>query len=206
MRDMFAPCALGLCVTVLFAPIVFAEEVTLTSEHMTYLYESRAKIPAPDYKLAEMISVEYRGAQDEFTKRDLFKKIKPVLDERLAQGRTTTEVVIHVSTTIGEYDFDKQAFPTGFNESTYLPFENDYAAIFTNVQDSVYLATPEDKARNYAALLRQGRRGEIVIKASVVGVEEKKFDMFVSRKVLKLRIKEFKLIHDSGKEFGSKIL
>lgn len=205
MRKMFALRVLGLCVMVLLAPMVFAEDITLSSENVPYLYESRAKIPAPDYKLAEMISVEYRGAQDEFTKRDLFKKIKPVLDERLAQGRATTEIVIHVNTTIGEYDFEKQAFPTGFNESTYLPFDNNYAAVFANVQEVAFLAMPEDKARNFSGVLRQGRKGELAIKATVVGVEEKKLDAWRS-KVLKLHVKEFKLLHESGKEFGSKSL
>ena len=205
MRKMFALRVLSLCVTVLLAPMVFAEDVTLSSENVPYLYESRAKIPAPDYKLAEMVSVEYRGAQDEFTKRDLFKKIKPVLDERLAQGRATTEIVIHVNTTIGEYDFEKQAFPTGFNEGTYLPFDNSYAAVFANVQEVAFLAIPEDKARDFSGVLRQGRKGELVIKATILGVEEKSLDPWHS-KALKLRVKEFKLRHGSGKEFGSKSL
>ena len=45
----------------------------------------------------------------------------------------------------------------------------------------------------------------MVIKATVVGVEEKKLDAWRS-KVLKLRVKEFKLLHESGKEFGTKNL
>jgi hypothetical protein len=189
----------------LASAVAIAEDTTLSDANVPYLYESRAKIPAPDYKLAGYISVEYHNAQDEFTKRDLFIKIKPVLQERLTQARTTTDVILHVNTNIGEYNFEKHAFPTGFSDSTYIPFSNGYAAIFVNTKDTEFVAVPETRARDFASILRQGRQGTMVIKAKIVGTEERQVD-YLHNKVLKLWATEFKLLHHNGHEFGSKTL
>ncbi len=199
-RDIF----ISLCVLFLVGgpSVGIAEEVTLADDNIPYLYESRSKIPAPDSKLAEIISVEYREARDEFTKRDLMKKIKHVLEEKFAQARATAEVVVRVNTNIGEYDFDKQAFPTGFTETTYIPFNNRYTAVFVNSEDLEFMPVPEEKARTWASVLGTNRQVTMVVKAKIVGTKEKQLDVFHD-KVLTLQVTEFKLVQGMFR-FGSK--
>ncbi|MFD2837846.1 hypothetical protein ACFS3C_18620 [Azotobacter vinelandii] len=48
----------------------------INDNNVFYYYESRADIRTPDTKLAEMISVDYRTARDEFTRHDLFRANK----------------------------------------------------------------------------------------------------------------------------------
>lgn len=118
------------------ATFCFAEDVILQDESIPFLYESRAEISAPEHKLAAFVSIEYRNARDEFTRHDLFQKIKPVLDKRLQTAKQTKSVKIHVKTRLGEYDFTQHAFSTGFlklptsptkpNMLLYSPMPNNY--------------------------------------------------------------------------------
>ena len=49
------------------------QEVRIKDETIAFLYEARAEIWTPDHKLAEILSVDYRNARDEFTRHDLMQ-------------------------------------------------------------------------------------------------------------------------------------
>ena len=93
-----------------FSTFSFAEDVILQDENIPFFYESRAEIPAQDQKLASYISVEYRQAKDEFTRHDLFQKIKPVLDKHLQTAKQTQVVKLRVNIRIGEYSLSYRIF------------------------------------------------------------------------------------------------
>lgn len=179
-----------------------AEEPQLADENIPFLYESRADIPAPDHKMASLISIEYKKAEDEFTRQDLFKVIQPVLRKRMAEAKVINSVFVRVNTTIGEYDFDKSAFPTGFSETTYIPYDNGYAATFINIKNILFLPVLLEKAKAYASLLRNSRKGIMIISADIQDAQEKELD-WRHNKVLILKAKKYILQHEIGKEFGS---
>lgn len=195
--------AIWIITALVFCGFCYAGEVRLSNDNIPYMYESRAAIAAPDHKMAELISVEYRRAKDEFTRHDLFKQIKPVLEDKLREGKNTKTVTLRIGTEIGEYDFEKTSFPTGLTETTFVPFSNGYAATFINGNKFANMFVPVDRARGFAPLLRKSRQGVMVIVADVVGTEEINLD-WRHKKALKLRIRYFQLIHQNGKELGEK--
>ena len=67
---------------------VAAEGTRITGTNIPFLYESRADVPAPDHRLAELISTEYREARDEFTRRDLFERTKPIVERGCRKAGT----------------------------------------------------------------------------------------------------------------------
>lgn len=117
----------------------------INDNNVFYYYESRADIRTPDTKLAEMISVDYRTARDEFTRHDLFEQIKPVLEEKLNQAKANNLVSFQITGNLGEYDFERKAFPTGFGKGSYIPFGNSYAATFENAEDLSFIDIPPSK-------------------------------------------------------------
>lgn len=59
-------------------------------------YEARAGIRALDQNLAEIVSVDYRNARDEFTRYDLVQQIAPVIERRIAEAADTNAVFMLV--------------------------------------------------------------------------------------------------------------
>lgn len=160
--------ALSMLLLAVSTPSTMAADGTrITDTNAPFLYESRADIPAPDHKLAAMISSEYRNAEDEFTRHDLFQRTKPVVDRRLREGRETERVYLLVGGRLAEYDFDKIGFPSGFTEQTYIPFDKPYQVRFTNVNDFAFIPVPMDKARALAGALRRSRGCSFTIEGKV---------------------------------------
>ena len=155
-----------------------AEGTRITDNNIPFLYESRADVPAPDHKLAELISTEYRNAEDEFTRHDLFQQTKPVIDRRLREGRETGRVHVVVGGQLAEYDFDKSGFPSGFSDGTYIPFSSSanqwsrYQVRFANVDDFTFIRVPVDKARSLARELRRSRRCSFFIEGVIESASE----------------------------------
>ena len=167
-----------LLVVVPVPPAMAAKGVRINDTNIPFLYESRADIPAPNHKLAEMISSEYRNAQDEFTRRDLFQQTKPVIERRLREARETQRVYLRVGAQLAEYDFDKAGFPSGFGENTYINFSGEanrwsgYQARFANVEDFSLIPVSIDKARELASALRRSRKCSFVIEGGIDRAEE----------------------------------
>ena len=147
-------------------------QTPVTEANILFLYEARAEIPAPHHKLAELISHEYRNARDEFTRHDLFQKIKPVIDRRLEEARSTSRVVVRVGAELADYQFEKGAFPSGFTESTYLRLRYPYQVRFANAPDFALLRVPVDDARELSGQLRESRRCTFAIEGTIARVAE----------------------------------
>lgn len=153
-----------LAATVLVAVHV-SSETRITEDNVALLYESRAAVPAPDHRLAAMISIDYHRAQDEFTRHDLFQKIEPVIRQRLGEAEATDHVLLLVLNELSEYDFERSAFPTGFGANTYFDFQaghgyslaTKYRVRFANGDDLAHVPVPVDDARRLSSRLRRDR-------------------------------------------------
>ena len=87
-------------------------QIRITDGNIPFFYESRADVRAPDHQLAAIISTDYRNADDEFTRHDLFQQLKPVIESRLSQAEQDTQVYLLIGDNLGNYAFDRSAFPT----------------------------------------------------------------------------------------------
>jgi len=186
----------------MYTPSDSTKPARITDDNIIFLYEARAEIPAPDDKLYRFISIEYRRSEDEFTRHELAQKIKPVLEKKLSEALKTKFITVIIGDRLEEYDFDKSAFPTGISSGTYVPFDNGYAVTFENADKLTYLKVPFEKAKLLSRQLQRNRRTQIIIKAQIIGAEEKRLRWNID-KVLKTKISQLTLKLSSGKTVGT---
>lgn len=182
-----------------------AEEVQVTDENIPFLYESRVTVKAPEHKIASLISTDYRTAKDEFTRHDLMKQLRPVIAERLAEAKKTQAVLMRIAIKLGDYDFNRRAFPTGVNSGTFLDHENGYAVKFTNADAVSLLPVDTETARSLAGHLRDTRRAGLTVHGVIASAKEEKLN-YSLRKVLNVKIIKIEVQHDSGVPVGRKTL
>ncbi len=190
----------------IFPVFSFAEPVKVTDANAYIYYESRAEIPAPSDTLAGYMSKDYRNARDEFTKHDLLKKIGPVLSKKMSEAKSTETVLLRVRGKLGNYNFDKSAFPTGFGEGTFIPFDHGYAASFVNGNDVEFIEVPVGSARKLSEKLRSSRTAVFDIVGSIVGAEEQKVNGWSTKKMIKVKIEKLTVKLKAGTNVGTKLL
>ncbi len=188
--------------TVLFSNFAFAESYRIDDSNALYLYESRADIKTPEEKIASFMSVEYRRARDEFTRRDLFNEIKPVLDKRLKEALSIDSVSLYVNSKLGKYDFNRNAFKTGFTENTYIAYDNGYGVIFKNAKSIEYLSVPLNHARSLADALGSSRYASFHIEAKISSVKEDPIN-YKTGKIIVLNITSMSATLKSGELVGA---
>ena len=171
---------------------------------MIFLYEARAEIRAPDHKLAEIISRDYRNARDEFTRHDLFQKIKPVITKRITEAGETKLVLLALGGRLKDYDFDKKAFPSGFGEATFIPYKDRYAVTFANAKDITHVAVALNVARSLAGELRRSRRARFMVYGKIVDAKEKDLN-FLPHKVVDVKVTKIEILLESGTNVGSQM-
>ena len=183
---------------------LLAEAISVTDESVVFLYESRADLPLPEDELAKIASIDYANARDEFTRYDIFQRVKLIVEERLAEARATKLVSLVVRTNIGDYNFETNSFPTGLSEQSYIPFrQNSYAATFTNGADLEFIPVNMATARSLAPALRESRRGTVRIYGEIQAASEQTL-RFLPTKALSVRITRIELSLQSGTAVGSK--
>lgn len=97
-----------------------------SGNQLMFLYAAISGMP-PDYdKMASAYSNRYRSTNDNFTKHDLLKALKPKLDQSIANAKGHRYITwINDSPSLGHYDFKSKSFPIGasiFNDGGYLYF------------------------------------------------------------------------------------
>ena len=187
----------------LLATVASSEEVRIDDHSIVFLYESRAEVQAPDYRIAEAISLDYRNAKDEFTRYDLMERLKPVIGERIAEAREISSVYVVIGGRLGDYDFEQNAFPTGLGgrRSTFVEY-GEYAATFANQNSLGFLPVPMESARALAEELRRNRRVTYTIYGSIVGARELSLNRRF-RKALEINVTKIEATLDSGRKVGS---
>lgn len=196
MKNVFA-----MLLSLFFVQTIYAQDAQnterLTDETVPFVYESRAKLPASDEKLAEFLSADYRNARVEFTKQELLEKIKPVIKSTLAEAKSKGEYILRVGTKLGQYDFNKKQFPSGFSSSTFIPFEirhdfgmalSRYAVIFDNIKDVENIPLPLDAAKSLSGKLQQSRAITAVVYCRIISTQEKQLNYSAAYKVINAHI------------------
>lgn len=116
--------------------------------------------PPVDYeKVAESLSKDYRGQNDEFKKRDMLNSLKPGIDQEIAKAKANKYYYIDIDSNpvIGKYDFETKSFPvTAFRDAgsyRYFYDNSDYKLQFSNSQKFKNLVVEnEEQARRLESL------------------------------------------------------
>ncbi|MDE2716336.1 MAG: hypothetical protein OXI33_04880 [Chloroflexota bacterium] len=106
----------------------------------------------------------------------------------MTEGRQTKHVVLRIAGALGDYDFEKNAFPAGFSDATYIPFGRLYAVNITNASEIDFLPIEMRSARTLAGELRRSRRAVFSIYGEIASVNEEELKSFVTFKVVKVKI------------------
>ena len=196
---------LGIVATVM--GLAAGGETPVTESNVAFFYEARAVVPAPMERLAMVVSMEFVKAADEFVRYDLLQRMMPALETKLAEAASETEVVMTMGTEIGEYDFERGAFPTSMSAASGVAYHTHigiYLFEFENLGQSPIVPMEASSARDIARALRMDRSGTLRIRATLrEGVREQ--DM---TKVLTADITSMELFLEGGRpvgmaEFGS---
>ena len=186
---------------------VLADGVQINQDSVVFLYEARAEVRVPEHKLAEIISGDYRAAQDEFTRHELMESIKPVIERRLKEAKDSGMVFMRTRSQLGDYDFDKAGFPTGVGEGSYWRVRRgrmpEYVVMFENGEELGFLPVPVEAARSLAGDLRVGRGVVLAVYGEIVSVREESVQ-YIPSKVLEVRANmlEVRLEHGSERLVG----
>lgn len=176
------------CLLLAIVPTFAAADPTrLSDQNAPFVYEIKADIPTPKEAIARIISNDYRRAPDEFTAHELFEKIAPVIEKRIAEAKGTSEWALHIGANLAQYDFGQKGFPTGFSETTFIPYDNGYAVMFTNVADFTILPLDVAQAKLLAGRLQRDRSVTTIVEGKVVGAKEEDLN-FSTKKVILLEI------------------
>lgn len=205
VKNVFALFLFLFCAQGAHADAEFPQDVETLSDELTpFVYESRAQIPTSDEKLAEMLSSDYRNAPDEFAKHDLMQRIQPILKTRLADAKKRNEYSIRINTQLGQYDFNSKSFPSGFSETTFIPFNgNKYGVMFDNVRAIQNIPVPLENARTLSSKLQGNRRVTAVVYCRITGTQEKKVYMLYDTKFLKASITKAVFLSDGDEPIAT---
>ena len=189
--------------------------------NLAFLYEARAEQPASLHELAEIMSPEYRLAQDEFTRRDALEAAKTAIESQLAAARHVEAVYFSFEEDLGEYDFDQMSFDTGIkaNQAYRIDYGYHYSAsrrpgreyrvVIANGGKLARLPVPLEAARKLASSLATSRRCVFKIHGTLHAVKRGKpvpNPEIKSRKYLYVNATRFEATLVSGAFVGDKDL
>ncbi len=172
---------------------VFADNYRINDETVPFIYDAYSEIKTPLEELATIISRDYRDAKDEFTRHDLFLEIKPILDKRIKEAAGKKIFTLRIGGELGEYDFDKKAFKTDFNDQTFVPFRNHYAAKYINMKDVRYIPIAFEEARVLSSRLAKSRDASFEFIGEIVRAKEGILN-YHSTKILELKITKLSVV------------
>lgn len=194
--------SIGSLILAMLPLVACAEPVRISDQNAPFVYEVKAEIPTPKESLAKMISADYRRAPDEFTAHELFEKIAPVIDKRITEAKATKEWNVVIGGQLAQYDFNKKGFPTGFSETTFIPYDNGYALMFSNAAGFGLLPVEMANAKRLSGMLQRNRSCSIIVEGTVVGSKEEDLN-YSSRKVIVLEISRLTIKLQDGTEVGA---
>ena len=168
---------------VLLASLVFAVPSSWADDaldpkglDLAYIYYDVSGLPVPWKALANFYD-EYRSAKDEFERREVYAQILPIMKKSSEEISQTKTFLIRTETSVGEYDFDREAFPLGISDGMFFTFPlsitgPSFAVEFTNASELKDWKIKPEKARGIAAILRSGRNVPMMIEYKPVNAFE----------------------------------
>lgn len=187
--------------SVLAAPVW--AQVRVTDGNILFLYESRADVRAPDHELAAIISKDYKDAADEFTRHDLLQKIKPVIERRLSEAEQTERVHLVIGSRLGNYDFERSAFPSDMSDNTYIAFDRSYRVQFDNADRFAFIPVPQEEARSLAGALRISRAVTFRVEGTISRVAEDWDSAGSNQKVVYMQVDRVVLSMKNNRQIAS---
>lgn len=125
-----------------------------------------------DEKLVETVFPDVAKAQDEFTKRDLYQKYKPIaLEEKSRVRGAATYTFIDNNMKLGDYDFDRGGFPileNGYAEWGRVIEGNIHVTSYSDAIDLKFISVPVDKAKTFASDLAVSRVCTVIYRSPTV--------------------------------------
>ncbi|ALS66616.1 hypothetical protein AT395_17960 [Pandoraea apista] len=140
-----------------------------SGNQLMFAYLALADMPVDYDQIANRMSRDYAGANDEFRKRDLLAALKPRIDQAVAQAKAQRYFRITVSNPVQKYDFERKSFPLDSSlwESgsfRYFYDNGEYRLSFSNGDGFRYLAVAnEDAARNIESMRARGAAPTLVV-------------------------------------------
>jgi uncharacterized protein YecT (DUF1311 family) len=135
------------------------EAPVIDDSRAPFVYEAKAEMTSTPEELAGFVSSTYRSSNDEFQQHALLERIKPVIERRIAEAKTTKLFLVKIGMTLPKYDFDRQGFPLEINESSALNFNNyNYFLKFTNWDQLDFIPYEVSKARYLEPTLHGNRQ------------------------------------------------
>lgn len=151
------------------------EAVALTSARLlVMLAEARSGDPLSTEQIVEILSREYREANDEFSRRDIYLQWREQIRQELEAARSIERLSMTIVAKLGRYDFDRKGFPldkkyftprwpwplrSDNDSDRELLREREYGFGFTNL-DALFVPMPEGQARR---LFASGGKRQIYI-------------------------------------------
>lgn len=165
----------------LIAPtLAAAGEEYITPDTIVWLYEARQAKRVPDDQLARVLSpaLNENRLSDEFERREAIASAKPKIAEHLAWAKAVKPVKIQTGTrTLGDYDFGRKAFATGWHMGTIFPTtkweftdKRAYVIMPTNPADIMFLPMSEVRAKELLGAT-PGRRVDYVLHGVLTGTK-----------------------------------
>ena len=181
----------AVCVLLCLAVYSVGEEVRIDDMSIPFLYESRVSARdryLDDPVLAGILSQKFKMSRDEFERHEMMQTLKPEIDRRLAEGAAASEVYFDLGVLLGEYDFEKQGFPTGWSARTYIEYDFSFAVMFENGGAVSLFPIEVDVARALGRELRNSRDVIMRLRGEIVGHERRQVSNSRMR-VLYIRVK-----------------
>lgn len=194
-----------LCIIFLLPGAVFGESARLSDDIVLLLYESRAGTKTPDSKLAEYLSSDYKNARDSRTKHTILERIKPKIQQRIDRAKNTQDVFFIINGTLGDYDSGNEVFSTQFEENGFIPFKNEYAVTFTNVEHIKSIPVPKRRAKTVSDSLKNDNGARYFIYGTIAGAKEKELN-WSTKKTIELKVTKLEVKLYSGVSVGAKVI
>jgi hypothetical protein len=140
-----------------------------SGNQLMFAYLALADMPVDYDQIANRMSRDYAGTNDEFRKHDLLAALKPKIDQAIAQAKAQRYFRITVSNPIQKYDFEKKSFPLDnslWDSGAFRYFydNGEYRLSFSNGDGFRYLAVSnEDAARNIESMRSRGNAPTLVV-------------------------------------------
>jgi hypothetical protein len=202
-------------------PVVVPEHRSVTSisvDTIPLIYELRASKSTPRTEIAMFVTRGGFQGMDEFARREFLEKLDRLIAEKKAQTGPDHLFQLTSVEALGEYDFEKNAFPLNRNrDGSPLPkvmyyvsarstvVDDRYAVAFENLNQLHSLPVPLEEARLLGPVLRKSRVAEIRYSGSLASCEELRGDQ-ENAKVVSLSITEVVVqLREGGKPIVYKV-
>ena len=176
----------------------------INGQNAPIIYELKADVATPMDRIARNISSDYRSLRDEFSKDSFLTQLAPAIESRIKDARSKDGFSVTVSSNLKEYDFNREAFPTGMDSRTFISISgttDNYAVMFTNGDSLGYVHAPVEEARRQAAALASSHKCIITYSGTLEKSGEQRLQ-FQTQKVIHLRVRRITMrLERSGAEF-----